>query len=219
MADSFTWLPRLDERLTAIASEVPPCKLAADIGADHGKLACWLLASERADRMVVSDISKQSRDKARDLLIQYDVLDRAEIRGENGLYAIKDQKTDVVIIAGMGGGLISEILDQPVDLHGARLILSAQTELPLVRDALTKRRYSIIKELLVKAAGRYYRVIVAEPGNQELSAFEREIGFNLKGTTSAKLKDYFLWQLKISQNWQGDRGENYRKLLKEALDE
>lgn len=219
MADSFTWLPRLDERLSAIASEVPPCKLAADIGADHGKLACWLLASERADRMIVSDISKQSRDKARDLFIQYDVLSRADIKGENGLYAIKGQKVDVVIIAGMGGGLIREILNQPVDLNGARLILSAQTELPLVRDALLNRQYSIKKELLVKASGRYYRVITAESGEQVLTALERELGFNLKGTPSARVKDYLLWQARISQNWQGERGEVYRKMLKEALHE
>lgn len=219
MTDSFTWLPRLDERLGAIASEVPACKLAADIGADHGKLACWLLASERADRMVVSDISKQSRDKARDLFMRYDVLDRAEIRSENGLYALRDREPDAVIIAGMGGGLIREILDQPVDLKGARLILSAHTELPLVRDALLRRRYSIIKELLLKASGRYYRVISAVPGEQKLSESERELGFNLRGTSSARVKDYLLWQMKVSETWQGERGETYRKLLMEALDE
>ena len=219
MADSFTWLPRLDERLGTIAEEVPNCKLAADIGADHGKLACWLLASERADRMVVSDISQQSRDKARDLFIEYDVLNRADIRGENGLYAIQGQKADVVIIAGMGGGLVWDILNQPVDLNGARLILSAHTELPLVRDALMNRDYRIVKELLVKAANRYYRVVVAEPGKQELSIVQRELGFNLRGTPTARVEDYLLWQMRISESWQGERGEVYRKMLREALNE
>lgn len=219
MADSFTWLPRLDDRLMAIADEVPLCTLAADIGADHGKLACYLLAKEQVGRMIVSDISRQSRDKARDLFIQYDVNDRAVIRGEDGLNALHEDQPEVVIIAGMGGGLISEILSQPVDLNGAKLILSAHTELPLVRDALIKKGYRIEKEILLKAAGRFYRVITALPGPQVLSPRERELGINVQGTPSASLMDYLVWQQQISKDWQGDRGETYRRFLQEAINE
>lgn len=219
MADSFTWLLRLDERLSVIADEVPSCRLAADIGADHGKLSCWLLAKGQVENMIVSDISKQSRDKARDLFIQYDVLDKTDIKGEDGLFAIKGQQPDVIIIAGMGGGLVSEILSQPVELNGAKLILSAHTELPLVRDALRARGYRIEQEQLVKASGRFYRVITAVPGEQELTPRQRELGINLKDTKTARVKDYLTWQMSISQNWQGDRGENYRRMLKEELDE
>lgn len=218
MADSFTWLPRLDARLSAIASEVPDCDLACDIGTDHGKLACWLMAGERAKRMIVSDISKQSREKARDLFIQYGVEDRAVISGEDGLFAIAGERPDVVILAGMGGGLIHDILGQPVELNGAKLVLSAHTELPLVRSALQKRRYAITRELLVKASGRYYRVISAIPGDQVLSPLEMELGYNLIGTETAKVRDYLLWQLDISKSWQGERGENYQRMLLEALD-
>lgn len=212
------WLPYLDVRLAAIAAEVPHCHLAADIGADHGKLSCWLLKAGRVRHMIVSDISKTSRDKARDLFMEHDVSDRVTLSGEDGLFALQG-KPQAVIIAGMGGGLVSGILRQGVDLHKATLIVSAHTELPLVRDALIDREYHISKEQLIRSGGRYYRVITAQPGKQTLIEAQRELGVNVIDTPSASLIDYYRWQLEIAQSWRGERGESYRKLVKEALDE
>lgn len=211
-------LPGLDARLSCIAAQVPACELAADIGADHGKLACSLLVSGRVKRMIVSDISKVSRDKARDLFIEHGLEDRVEIRGEDGLYALSGQP-GAVIIAGMGGGLIQGILSQPVRLRPARLIVSAHTELPLVRQAILDKSYRIEKELLVMSSGRYYRVMVARPGAQKLSESELALGYKLEGAMGARPVDYFRWQLEIARSWAGDKGEKYRKMVKEALDE
>jgi tRNA (adenine22-N1)-methyltransferase len=208
----------LDTRLACIASEVPACNLAADIGTDHGKLPCWLLASGRVKKMIVSDISKISRDKARDLFLEYEVTARVVLSGANGLFALQDNP-EAVVIAGMGGGLVSEILLQDVALNNAKLILSAHTELPLLRDAVLSKGYKIIKELLVFSGGRYYRIITALPGSQNLSEFQRELGFNLHGTPGAKLDNYFRWQMEVAQTWHGEKGRKYRTILQEALDE
>lgn len=214
----YAWLPRLDARLACIASEVPACNLAADIGTDHGKLPCWLLASGRVKSMIVSDISKISRDKARDLFFEYEVMDRVILSGANGLFALQGNP-QAVVIAGMGGGLISEILLQDVALSCEKLILSAQTELPQLRDTVLRKGYRILKELLVISGGRYYRIITASPGAQKLSEIQRELGFNLQGTPGAKFIDYFHWQMEVAQTWQGEKGRKYRTMLQEALDE
>lgn len=218
MMEAGGWLPHLDARLAAIAAEVPTSKLAADIGADHGKLSCWLLKTGRVQHMIVSDISKISRDKARDLFIEHEVLDRVTLSGEDGLHALHGQP-DTIIIAGMGGGLVSRILRQEVDLHPSRLVLSAHTELEEVRDALMTRTYSIEKEQLVKAAGRYYRVITAVPGEQVLSEAQRVLGANVTGTATANLLDYYRWQLEIANTWRSERGTVYQACLKEAISE
>lgn len=219
MGNPVSWLPRLDARLACVASQVPPCALAADIGADHGKLSCWLLASGRAERMIVSDISKPSRDKARDLLLEHELLDRARISGEDGLMALEGSRPDCVIIAGMGGGLVAGILSQDVPLTAGRLVLSAQTELPLVRTALMNRGYRILFETLVKSGGRYYRVLTAEPGEQLLTERELELGINLQAAPGTSLKDYLDWQMKVAGEWQGEKGERYRAFLKEELEQ
>ncbi|NLZ88544.1 MAG: SAM-dependent methyltransferase, partial [Clostridiales bacterium] len=56
--------PSLDERLSAAVRCFPVCDTGADIGADHGKLACWLLLNNRCNRMIVSDISAKALKRA-----------------------------------------------------------------------------------------------------------------------------------------------------------
>ena len=61
-------LPALDERLACAAALFPACEYGADIGADHGRLSCALLASGKCRRMCVADISAESLEKAKRLL-------------------------------------------------------------------------------------------------------------------------------------------------------
>ncbi len=209
-------LPALDERLSCIAEQVPACSLAADIGADHGKLSLWLLATGRCGKMIVSDISPVSRGKARDLFIRHHVLDRVILSGENGLHALSG-RPEAVIIAGMGGGVISGILSQDVSLHGAKLILSAHAQLPLMRDAVMKRGYRILSEHVVHARGRFYLVISAVPGTQRLTETERLLGCSLNGTASATAREYLAWQLSVADAWRGSEGERFRRLIQERM--
>ena len=81
------------------------------------------------------------------------------------------------------------------------------------------RTYSIEKEQLVKAAGRYYRVITAVPGEQVLSEAQRVLGVNVTGTATANLLDYYRWQLEIANTWRSERGTVYQACLKEAISE
>ena len=57
-------IPHMDERLSAAADLFPACAYGADIGADHGRLSCYLLTKERCHRMCVADISADSLEKA-----------------------------------------------------------------------------------------------------------------------------------------------------------
>ena len=53
----------LDDRLSRAAALFPACEYGADIGADHGRLSCYLLANQRCSRMCVADISADSLEK------------------------------------------------------------------------------------------------------------------------------------------------------------
>ena len=54
---------RLDRRLNAIASLVLGRRVC-DVGSDHGKLACYLVQTGRAEYVVATDISAPSLRKA-----------------------------------------------------------------------------------------------------------------------------------------------------------
>ncbi len=209
-------LPLLDARLSCIAQQVPVCRVAADIGADHGRLSCWLLAKGRCDKMIVSDTSPLSRGKARDLFISYGLMERVILSGEDGLKALHGSP-EAIIICGMGAGSIIGILSQEVPLQGARLILSAQTELPLLREAVGKKGYCIQKEHVGRANGRFYLIMSAEPGRQRLTDTQRALGINMTDTPSASVRDYLLWQQTIAGCWRGLAGEMYRGMIQEVL--
>ena len=57
---------RADKRLAAIGDCVEG-RCVADIGCDHGKLACGLVAEGRAERAIATDISAACLVKAREL--------------------------------------------------------------------------------------------------------------------------------------------------------
>ncbi|MDD4081700.1 MAG: tRNA (adenine(22)-N(1))-methyltransferase TrmK [Eubacteriales bacterium] len=208
--------PRLDARLRVVADCVPHCALAADIGADHGKLTAWLLYHKRCERMIASDISAASRAKARALFHCLGLSERVTISDAEGLHALA-QPAQAVIISGLGGGTIADMLAQDVDLNGAALILSPHTELPRLRDALSRRSYRLTKELVVKAEGRFYQVWQAVPGEMRLTEKERALGINLGATFSAVPADYLRWQLKVTRNWHGAEAVTLRGWIKERI--
>ena len=116
-------LPVLDDRLVRAAALFPACAYGADIGADHGRLSCILLANNVCRRMCVSDLSADSLKKARMLLARHGVLDRADFRVGDGLDVL-DHPADAVSILGMGGRTLSGILLRGKSkLGGAALIL------------------------------------------------------------------------------------------------
>ena len=94
----------LDKRLSAVAGLFPVCKYGVDIGADHGRLACWLLGQGICQRMIISDISPDSLNKARRLLARHGLHNRADFVVADGLAAVT-KRVDTVVIAGIGGDL------------------------------------------------------------------------------------------------------------------
>lgn len=208
--------PLLDARLKQIANCVPPCEVAADIGADHGKLTAWLLWHGRCQRMIASDLSEVSRAKARALFNRLGLMDRVTISGADGLLALS-QPVQAVVISGMGGGTIADMLAQDVDLQGAELILSPQTELPRLREALSQRGYRINHEHVVKADGRFYLVWHAKPGEMRLNEKEKALGFNLRATQTAAPVEYLRWQLEVAAPWQGEEAKRHRLWIKEMI--
>jgi tRNA (adenine22-N1)-methyltransferase len=189
-------LPKLDARLSAASSLVPQCALAADIGADHGRLSCYLLGRDICQSMIVSDISEVSLKKAMQLLQKHGLRERAHFVVADGLHAVQEP-VDAVIITGLGGQSIADMLTHSVHLGQASLILSAQTQTELLRTRLMQTGYAIAQELVVNADDRYYTVMLAQRLQVSYSARELFIGPTLRGTHSAKVSNYLDWRIKV----------------------
>lgn len=197
-------LPALDERLRAVAELFTACDIGADIGADHGRLSCYLLDQRICRRMIVSDISADSLAKARRLLALHGLDDKAEFEVADGLDALAGP-VDVAAICGMGGKLVSGILLRGKDrLQNAAFVLSCHTDIPLLRRTIGQIGYHISRETLVRAHNRFYIVMRAEPGCREpYSEKELYLGPLLMRERPPLWTRYLKWREGVVQCEQG----------------
>ncbi len=194
----FLRLPKLDERLQAAAELFPPCRLGADIGTDHGRLPLYLLASGRCERMVVSDISGPALLKARELITRHHFEEQAVFAQADGLNALHEPAQAIAIL-GMGGDTMHSILAAGQSkLQNAALILSPHTELHIVREALQGIGYRIAKETITRSGGRFYVILLAQPGNEAFTEKELLLGPCLLKEKPPLFLDYLRWRQRVA---------------------
>ena len=156
----------LTERLAAIADEIEKGESVADIGTDHGYLPMYLTKEEISPKVIMADISKGSLNKARRNCRELMPEVKFDFRNGNGLRVIKKGEVDVIVIAGMGGNLICDILGR--DLGKAKsckkLILQPRTAQGRLRAWLVRNVFDIVNEQLVREGRFICEIITAVPG-------------------------------------------------------
>lgn len=156
----------LSDRLQAIADFVLPCESIADIGTDHGFVPIVLLESGRVPFAVLSDINEGPAEKAKSHLAEHSIPEsRYALRHGDGLLTVEPFEVSTVIIAGMGGENIIDILafDIAKTKSFKRLILQPRKRPDLLRKWLYENGFLIIHEKLVKEQEKICEIIVAEP--------------------------------------------------------
>ena len=162
---------RLEPRLAAVAELVPAGSVVADIGTDHALLPLALLESGRAVRCIASEPSAARLARASARVAASRWASRLDLRSGDGLAVLSRRDTvTVVVLAGLGGHTIRRILDGPrrKTLAPARLVLQPQTAPAVVRRWLAGAGYRLVAERLVREARRFYVVLAAEPGAEDL---------------------------------------------------
>lgn len=184
---------RLAPRLKKIAELVPVCGTVADIGTDHAYIPSVLVASGRASRAIASDIVPGPVARARATVRGCGLVDRIDVRLGAGLETVAEGEADVIIIAGMGGILISEILENSRSVTDCAelIILQPMTAVTELREYLGKGGYTVCGEYLVKEENKLYNIITAIPrGNTEYSVRELYLGRNTEKTSPELFAEY-----------------------------
>lgn len=157
----------MDKRLQRISDYVEQGMKIADIGTDHGYLPIELIQSGKIDYAIVSDISKESLKKAQALIRQKKLSFKVDARVGAGLTILEKREVDAVIIAGMGGHLIAQILEDGKEVirqSDFRFILQPMQNPEALRKYLILSGYDISNEALAKEGSKIYQIIVAQKG-------------------------------------------------------
>ncbi len=156
----------LRPRLARAADMLGPCAVIADIGSDHGRLAVALLQQGRAERVIASDISVASLEKAHSLAVLCGVEDRVCLRVADGFAALAPGEAEAILLAGMGGLMMVRILcaGEAVARAAKRIVLQPQGNAAELRAFLYENGYAIEEEAIVFDNGRYYQLIRTASG-------------------------------------------------------
>ncbi|MCC3668005.1 MULTISPECIES: tRNA (adenine(22)-N(1))-methyltransferase [Terrisporobacter] len=155
---------KLTNRLLKIASLVSENKRLADIGTDHGYIPVYLLNEGKINFAILADINKGPLENARSEVKRNKLEDKVDLRLGSGIEVLKKGEVDEVIIAGMGGILIGELLEANKEVaHSVdKLILQPMQAQEELRQYLLNNGYEILDECLEKEDFRIYEIIVAK---------------------------------------------------------
>lgn len=224
----------ISERLKNVASLVEKCSSMADIGTDHAYIPIYLVKNKICESAIASDINEGPVEKARKNIALEGLTDYIECRLGGGLSTIKPGEVQCAVIAGMGGNLIRDILND-----GAAVVKSLDTIImqpvqnpEVLRKYLYLSGYDIIDEELTFEDGKYYEIIKAKYDTKQHDVDEifYEIGYKLIEKRHPLICDYINFKLNkcykicesIEENTEGARKrklevENRISGLKELL--
>lgn len=158
-------------RLSLCADMVREGSRLADIGTDHGYLPIALCISGRIPCALACDINPLPLRSARDNIEKYDLPDRIQTRLSDGLKEVRADEVDDVVIAGMGGELIRDILSAaPWIRDGEKhLVLQPMTHHEDLVKWLYERGFEIEAQKAAFDEGKYYTVISAHFSGEKMA--------------------------------------------------
>ena len=158
-------MTKLPDRLKLIAENINQGETMADIGTDHGFLPFYLWKNGICPKIIITDISEASLEKAKGIFREYPENAGVDFREGDGLGVLLDGEVDTVIIAGMGGVLITRILGGDIlkTLSFKRYILQPRNGSGKLRYWLEKAGFSILSENLAAEGKFICEIITAKP--------------------------------------------------------
>ena len=194
-----------------VGKQVPLGARLADIGSDHAYLPIYLVLKQQIPFAIAGEVVRGPYESAKKQVGKNCLENQIIVRLADGLAAIHaEDQIDAISIAGMGGTLIRNILEngkQQGQLTGNEtLILQPNVGEATLRNWLIRNDYEIRHEEILEENQKIYEIIVAIPSDRNLSYSKKELFFG-----PILLKDRSLIFL---QKWQKEL-TNKQRVLKE----
>ncbi|UOF88937.1 class I SAM-dependent methyltransferase [Fodinisporobacter ferrooxydans] len=155
----------ISKRLQTVASLIPGKSVVADIGSDHAYLPVFLVQSGKIDQAIAGEVHEGPYQSALRTVLEYQLQNHITVRKGDGLEVIQPQEVETIVIAGMGGGTILEIIRAglPKLMGVKRFVLQPMNHADRLREFLIQHNWEVADEELVLEDGILYEIIAAEP--------------------------------------------------------
>lgn len=209
---------QLSNRLQVIADLVPEGCVLADIGTDHALLPVYLAQTKRIAYAIAGELNQGPYEAACTQVKRYGLEAKIAVRKGSGLAVIKPGEAETVTIAGMGGALIADILEDGYrqgKLEGVQtLILQPNVADDLVRSWLLEHGYALLDERIIIEDGVPYVILYAQKddiaGVDPQAIYEPRrlsTGFDADKAALLKFGPYLLERMEppFIEKWQAER--------------
>jgi len=170
----------VDQRLLAASEMIIPNGAVADIGTDHGLLPCFLIEKGLVPQVIATEWGDGPYQRACNRIGNSPCSSHISVRQGYGLEPLAPGEVETVVIMGMGGDLVAEIMSQDWALTSSfkRFVLQPMTRPAVPRGLLAEKGWPLVDERVVKIKGRFFVLYSYQPGNQpyRLSPLEIEVG-------------------------------------------
>ncbi|MEZ0536895.1 tRNA (adenine(22)-N(1))-methyltransferase TrmK [Caldicellulosiruptoraceae bacterium PP1] len=193
----------LSKRLSAIFELIDNCYCLGDIGTDHGYIPVQAILTKKAQKAIATDLNIKPLNKAREYAIKKGVADKIEFRLGNGIEIIEKDECQNMVIAGMGGSLIKDILKDSINkIVNTKLILQPMKDIKELREWLYKNGFSIDYEVVIEDSNKFYIIIIANFKNAFINYSQKDIdiGTFYKYKFGDIEKEYLKYLYKINLN-------------------
>lgn len=199
---------KLSHRLEAVTKYIPAGSRIADIGSDHAYLPCYAVKKGIVPFAIAGEVVEGPYQSAKKQVKLEGLEDQISVRKGNGLEVVSQGEVDCITIAGMGGALITTILEEGKDKLDSvkRLILQPNLSAISIRTWLVDHGWELIAEEILEEDGKIYEVLSAEKG-EPLKPY--------KNVEKGLLMGPFLMEerSRVFQNkWQGEV-KNWKRIL------
>ena len=197
----------LSKRLKRIAEHVDKCESVADIGTDHGYIPIYLVKEGICKKAIASDINKGPIEKAKVNVAFEGVSNKVKCLLGPGLNPLKVGEVNGVIIAGMGGTLIRDIILEDIEkvkLYDFLILQPAQNP-EVLREFLYNNNFEILNEDLILDDGKFYELFkVKYNENAKKINVKDEISYEISSilleSNNSLVNDYIKSKIKKYEN-------------------
>lgn len=212
----------LSDRLIKITEFIKKDTTILDVGTDHGYIPIYLIENKISKKIIASDISPGSLSKTIELVKRKGLEKEIDSRVGNGLDVIKPFEVEGVIMAGMGGILIQNILRRNKKVTDSidYFIFQPMIASKELRQYLSRNNFKIIDEDLSKEGDKFYEILYVEKGFENpKEEIYYEISERLIEKEHPLLKEFIQNKIKLINSVMEDLKEKTSERSIERYDE
>lgn len=152
---------KLSGRLGLILQMLPKGQCLLDVGTDHALVPAAAVLDGRFERAIATDIRPGPLERAMRTVRRYALEDRMTLRLGAGLSPVAPGECDVMVLAGMGALMITEILESHPQVARAAnlLVLQPMHAQERLRPWLRANGYEVLQERLAQEGDKRYQVL------------------------------------------------------------